>query len=155
MEICRVVWALLLADRGKHMELIRDPRFSRRWRFKSRSSGLWSRVMINDITAWRWRQQDPPKLWYPTTSLHCVTIQETAIWYIIKCKFSWRLNTVKSSQPHQYGQNLADQFLMMGTEILRNFEVFGAHPASYPMAARSSFPGGKTAGAWSWPLTSI
>jgi len=25
----------------------------------------------------------------------------------------------------------------------------GAHPASYPMGARSSFPGGKSAGAWS------
>jgi hypothetical protein len=31
----------------------------------------------------------------------------------------------------------------------------GAHPASYPMGTRSSFPGGKAAGAWSWPLTSI
>jgi hypothetical protein len=31
----------------------------------------------------------------------------------------------------------------------------GAHTASYPMGTRSSFPGGKTAGVWSWPLTSI
>jgi hypothetical protein len=31
----------------------------------------------------------------------------------------------------------------------------GAHPASYPMGNRSSFPGGQVAGAWSWPLTSI
>jgi hypothetical protein len=31
----------------------------------------------------------------------------------------------------------------------------GAHPASYPMGTRGSFFGGKTAGAWSWPLTSI
>jgi hypothetical protein len=30
-----------------------------------------------------------------------------------------------------------------------------AHPASYPMGTRCSFPGGKAAGAWSWPLTSI
>jgi hypothetical protein len=30
-----------------------------------------------------------------------------------------------------------------------------AHPASYPTGTRSSFPGGKAAGAWSWPLTSI
>jgi hypothetical protein len=27
----------------------------------------------------------------------------------------------------------------------------GAHPDSYPMATRGSFPGGKAAGAWSWP----
>jgi hypothetical protein len=30
----------------------------------------------------------------------------------------------------------------------------GAHPASYPMGTRGSFPGGKAAGAWSWPLNS-
>jgi len=31
----------------------------------------------------------------------------------------------------------------------------GAHPASYPTGTRDSFPGGETAEAWSWPLTSI
>jgi hypothetical protein len=31
----------------------------------------------------------------------------------------------------------------------------GAHQASYPMGTRGSFPGGKVARAWSWPLTSI
>jgi hypothetical protein len=29
-----------------------------------------------------------------------------------------------------------------------------AHPVSYPMGIGGSFPGGKAAGAWSWPLTS-
>jgi hypothetical protein len=32
---------------------------------------------------------------------------------------------------------------------------FGAHPVSYPMGTEGSFPGGKAAGAWSWPLLSI
>jgi hypothetical protein len=31
----------------------------------------------------------------------------------------------------------------------------GTHQASYPMSTRGSFPGGKAAGAWNWPLTSI
>jgi hypothetical protein len=31
----------------------------------------------------------------------------------------------------------------------------GAHPAFYPMSTEGSFPGGKAAGVWSWPLTSI
>jgi len=31
----------------------------------------------------------------------------------------------------------------------------GAHPSSYPMGTRSSFPWGKVTGVWSWPLTSI
>jgi hypothetical protein len=30
----------------------------------------------------------------------------------------------------------------------------GAHPASYPLGTRGSFPRGKAVGAWSWPLTS-
>jgi hypothetical protein len=29
-----------------------------------------------------------------------------------------------------------------------------AHPTFYPKGTRGSFPGGKAAGAWSWPLTS-
>jgi hypothetical protein len=31
----------------------------------------------------------------------------------------------------------------------------GAHPASYPMGTKGSFPRGKVARVWSWPLTSI
>jgi len=31
----------------------------------------------------------------------------------------------------------------------------GPHPSSYPMGTSDPFPGGKAAGAWSWPLTSI
>jgi hypothetical protein len=30
----------------------------------------------------------------------------------------------------------------------------GVHPTSYPISIGDSFPGGKAAGAWSWPLTS-
>jgi len=30
----------------------------------------------------------------------------------------------------------------------------GAHPASYPMCTGFSFPAGKAARAWSWPVTS-
>jgi hypothetical protein len=31
----------------------------------------------------------------------------------------------------------------------------GAHPPSYPLGTTVSFPGGKAAGEWSWPLTSM
>jgi len=31
----------------------------------------------------------------------------------------------------------------------------GTYPASCPMGTRRSFPEGKAAGTWSWPLTSI
>jgi hypothetical protein len=30
----------------------------------------------------------------------------------------------------------------------------GVHPTSYPIVTGGSFPRGKAAGAWSWPLTS-
>jgi hypothetical protein len=47
-------------------------------------------------------------------------------------------------------------------KITGNFSVHhhvqngsGAHPASYSVDTRGSFPGGKAAGAWSWPLTFI
>jgi len=26
-----------------------------------------------DVVGWRWRQQGPPKRWYPTATLHSVT----------------------------------------------------------------------------------
>jgi hypothetical protein len=34
-------------------------------------------------------------------------------------------------------------------------DLFWARPASYTMGTEGSFPGGKAAGTWSWPLTSI
>jgi hypothetical protein len=30
----------------------------------------------------------------------------------------------------------------------------GAYPVYYPVGTEGSFPGGKVAGSWSWPLTS-
>jgi len=39
----------------------------------------------------------------------------------------------------------------------RGWEFFSSPPrlTPYPMGTRGSFPGGKTVGAWSWPLTSF
>jgi hypothetical protein len=40
--------------------------------------------------------------------------------------------------------------------LLRNVQTgSGAHLASYTMGTVSCFPGGKAAGTWTWPLTSI
>jgi hypothetical protein len=39
--------------------------------------------------------------------------------------------------------------------LLPSFQTgCGAHPASYPLGSLGSFPEGKAAGAWSWPLPS-
>jgi len=33
---------------------------------------------LHDFTStWRWRQQGPPKHWYPTTTVHGITTQKT------------------------------------------------------------------------------
>jgi hypothetical protein len=37
---------------------------------------------------WRWRQQGPPELWYPTTTLHIVTTQKISTWNITAVKAS-------------------------------------------------------------------
>jgi hypothetical protein len=52
-----------------------------------------------------------------------------------------------------------------GFESRQRLEIFlfttgsptgsGAHPASYPLGSRGAFLGGKAAGVWIWPLTSI
>jgi len=39
--------------------------------------------------------------------------------------------------------------------LIKRFVASGAHPASYPTGTWGSFPLGKEAGVWSWPLTSI
>jgi len=36
----------------------------------------------NEVSGWRWRQQDLPKHWYHTTSLHGVTGHKTATWIL-------------------------------------------------------------------------
>jgi hypothetical protein len=66
--------------RMKYIEMLR---FSRRSCFKSRSAGLWCRVVLWQDTnvskvrvasifrvKWRRRQHGPLKRWYPTTTLH-------------------------------------------------------------------------------------
>ena len=49
--------------------------------------------------------------------------------------------------------------IMAGARVssrLHNIQpIFGARPTSYSMDNRGSFPVGKAAGAWGWPLTSI
>jgi len=34
---------------------------------------------------WRWRQQGPPKPWYPTPAVHGITIQKTLTWIKSYC----------------------------------------------------------------------
>jgi hypothetical protein len=44
------------------------------------------------MMSWRWRQHGPPKHWYPTISLHGVTIQKTTTWISIATPLTspWR-----------------------------------------------------------------
>jgi hypothetical protein len=68
------------ADRALHSSsnhwknMTRDLRYSRMWSFKSRSSGLWCRVVL------RLRQQGLPKRRYPNATIYGVTTQKISTW---------------------------------------------------------------------------
>jgi len=49
------------------------------------------------VTPWRWRQQGPPKLWYPTTPVHYDTTQKTTILNISRC-VQFKHPTVRGAQ---------------------------------------------------------
>jgi hypothetical protein len=127
------------------------------------------------ISSWRWRQYGPlihPRISFSRTEeftapyrtrlpcVHCFHFNST-----VYLKVNWCVNTSRRHliYHHALGYGLDDRGskvrLPAGTG---NFSLqhriqngSGAHLASYPMGTRGSFPGGKAAGAWSWPLTSI
>jgi len=89
----------------EHRDVImRDLRFSRLWRFKSRSSELCSdmveyqrfrRAVVHFIfrVKGRWRQHGPSKRSYPTTSLHDITtLTMKAVW-TSETLVSYHINT--------------------------------------------------------------
>jgi hypothetical protein len=80
---------------------------------------------------WRWKQQVPPKHWYPTTSLHSVTAQKTAAWIFIAMK---TLSLAKQNRIFQWQSGFlalkvhASQFwaqqsdtLIVSVDLLRTF----------------------------------
>jgi hypothetical protein len=68
-----------------------------------------------------------PKRWCPATWLHRIRKQKTTTWIFIALKTSSLAADSRFQMPHSYADFLSCGF----------------------------FPGGKAAGAWSWPLTSI
>jgi hypothetical protein len=78
---------------------------------------MWQDMKISEDTAvwvWRWKQQDPPKRWYPTTSLYGVITQKTVTSISI---------TVKTSKTcfNTWSQELATGLFPKPVE-------FGPHP---------------------------
>jgi len=46
---------------------------------------------------WRWKQDGPPKRWYPTTTLNGVTTQNTSTWiFTLKMEAAWSSETLVS-----------------------------------------------------------
>jgi len=79
-----------------HSLILRNLNFSRSWRSKSRSSGLWWHVAEYFAASifrspWRWRYQEPSKYQYPTSTLHGVTTRNTSTWVhlFISLPFIW------------------------------------------------------------------
>jgi len=72
---------------------------------RSRSSGMWHRVMLlmdtsllgelaasilragRDHLSWLWRLLLPPKLWYPSTKLHRITYQKHHYLDLTVCEY--------------------------------------------------------------------
>jgi len=64
----------------------------------------------------------------------------------IKLNSLWRDRGSRVRFPKGAGNSSLHHRVQNGSE---------AHLASHPMGTRGSFPGGKVAGTWSWPLTSV
>jgi hypothetical protein len=70
---------------------------------------------------------------------------------------------IKTERNNSVIQRWATGWVIDGSNPGRGWKFFfspprpssGAHPASYLMGTRGSFPGVKATGAWSWPLDSI
>jgi hypothetical protein len=74
---------------------MRDLRFSRRWRFKSWSSGLWSCVMRrNDTTVSGDLAASILKRLYRNESLHSVTTQKTSTYICVYFSFTETLKSL-------------------------------------------------------------
>jgi hypothetical protein len=86
---------------------------------------------------------------------------------MLEVLFNWQgiMHHGEPWQPSQYSAGLWTRWSRFRVRFLAgagNFSLHhhiqngsGAHPASYPKDTRGSFPGGKVARAWRWPLTSI
>jgi hypothetical protein len=107
---------------------------------------LWANIIINEI--------------------HCIcyTVGINVLCLIIETYFNvyilyiwgagiaqsvWRLATGCSAEESEFKCLYGQEYSLLHVVQIGS----GAHPASYPMGTGNSFPGGKAAGAWSWPLT--
>jgi hypothetical protein len=138
------------------------------------STDLWRVVsfLINIITSslhlvprWRMRGAVLP---LPQHVFMAWGLVKRRVDFYITCNLYWTVSNLKFSHV-QIGIRIAQRYsagLRVGWSGVRvpvgagNFhsrvQTFsGAYPASYPTGVRGSFPVGKAAGAWSWPLTSI
>jgi hypothetical protein len=114
----------------------------RSWVWISHEAWVYVRVFLCFIALWKCRT---PHVRIPTKMskrMYIFRSQEIAQWYNASLRAGWSGVWV----PAGTGNFSLHHRVQIGS---------GAHPASYPMGTRGSFLGGKTAGVWSWLLTSI
>jgi hypothetical protein len=139
-------------------------RFSRRWRFKSRSE-LWHFVVLYGRISYRILPQHYMVSQRRLRFEQCLCPQYGVRKHVLPFCVCFPL----TGKSRDSSVGIA---LVYGLDDRRsrvrfpagagNFSLHhrdqtgsGAHPASYPMGTGGFFPWGKAAGAWSWPLTTI
>jgi len=126
-----------------------DSRFTRRWKFKSRLYELWRRVELW-LDTWGWRQQGPPKWWYPSTTLYGVTTQNNSTWMAgVTSPWGWRQHgPTKRSYPMTTLHGVTTQNMTSVIQVTNNWvKVTFQSDLSLPMFLslhvmnHSEFPG--------------
>jgi hypothetical protein len=113
---------------GTEMKIMWELRL-RQWKWRSRSSGMWSRVVWQSLQDNDLYDQD---------------------------KFPTLMNPRSPSKPINGSYLKSNEFQSIPSSHLHGAQTeSGAHQASYPMGTGGNSPRGKAVEAWSWPFTSM
>jgi hypothetical protein len=114
--------------------------------------------IFDNISPWRWRQQRPPKRWYPNTKLRDVTTLKIATWMLWQMKHNRKRQLNGSSQYpirgilYRWSVGECMKFLLRNADFkIFKFDISEAVGTwSLPLAFQSS---AEVKNAWSYTST--
>jgi hypothetical protein len=143
---------------------------------------FWVVTLYSVLVGWRWRQYGPLKHWYPTTTVHSITTQNSNLGHRTSLKsryittFSFylyrkiKLRISVCCYQLWSRDSLVVMALGYGLDDSGSIPPGGVGIFFFSTASRSTLgpnqppiqwvpggvsPGGKAAGEWGWPLTSV